>query len=169
MFDSYLTITINNPTNSPGKWVAFSYDEGLKSSPGISVGVSQSSLAQATRESADHPFVVTEIKVHTSSDAQMLNPITIRNKEYTGPSDEQQFTPADFEDPNYKTPNFIKITDPKIKIKGQTALEGTINAKSKMTLILEIKPETKISSFIDSVLSLFKPGTKMTISGFPSR
>ncbi len=168
MFDNHLTIKIANSTGTPLNWVAFGYNEGLKNPPGVSVEVSQSSLDQTTRSSANNGFVITEIKVNTSSNDQMDNNISIRNSEMTGSGSDQSFTPSAYSEPSDKSKNFIKIENPGIKINGKSSLGGTINANTTMLLMLEIKPESKMSSFVSSILSLFRPGNKVTITGnFP--
>lgn len=148
-----LSITIINNTTAAKPWVAFGFNKGLQNVPGVIVSVSESSLQQATTESASIPFKVQSIKIKTQTDAQLGNPITIQTSDATGQLEQSIFTPLDYYDVDTKVPNLVKINNPNIIISGQVALNGVIAAGQTMNIILKLQKQSGFSNFIKSIFS----------------
>lgn len=163
--DDILTITIVNNTKSAMPWNAFGYNQGLQNDPGVSVAVAESSLQQANRQSAQTFFDVKQIKVRTNNDQQLSNPITFTHSDATGQKMQVPIIPADYVDVMNSIPRFVVIPDPGIVITGKDSFSGTINANSRMEVIIKLKKASKKSNFITSLINIFAPGTKILVTG----
>jgi hypothetical protein len=162
-----LTITIVNNTKTALPWAAFGYNQGLQSGPGVSVNVAESSLMQATRQSAQAYFDVKEIKIRTNNNEQLSNPITLQHSDATGKYVQVSFNPVDYVDVINSIPNFVVIRDPELTITGKDGITGVINANSRMDVIIKVKQATKKSNFIKSIIDVFAPGTNLTLTRVP--
>lgn len=163
--DDILTITIVNNTKTAMPWNAFGYNQGLQNSSGVSVIVAESSLQQANRQSAQTFFDVKQIKIRTNNDEQLNNPITFAHSDATGKNMSVVIVPGDYVDIMSSIPRFIVINDPGIIITGKDSFSGTINANSRMEVIIKLKKAAKKSNFINSLINLFAPGSKISITG----
>lgn len=163
--DDILTITIVNNTKTAMTWNAFGYNQGLQNSPGVSVIVAESSLQQANRQSAQTFFDVKQIKIRTNDNNQLDNPITFAHSDATGQNTSVQIVPSDYVDIMNSIPRFVRIDDPGIIITGKDSFSGVINANSRMEVIIKLKKAAKKSNFINSLINLFAPGSKISITG----
>jgi hypothetical protein len=90
-----ISIKITNTTPIMQAWYAFGLNRGYVNTPGVLVSVSESSLDQATRETAFNPFMVTDMKIKTNVQDQLFHKITIITNEVTGEAKSYSITPID--------------------------------------------------------------------------
>jgi hypothetical protein len=153
--DNTLSIKITNTNPEAKPWTAFGFNEGAQNQSGVLVSIAQSSLQQATRESANIPFVIDEIKIKSFDPTNLDNAIIIHYKDSTGKLFNAQFTPSEYLDPTQHIQNLVVVQRPNIEISGNIALQGTINGNSSITILLDITKKKFISSFINSAISIF--------------
>lgn len=155
MDNSVLSIKITNTNPEQKPWTAFGFNEGGQNQAGVLVSIAQSSLAQATRESANIPFIIDEIKIKSADQSNLDNTIIIHYKDSTGKLFNAQFTPSAYLDPSQHIQTLVVIQRPNIEISGNIALKGIINGNSSITILLDITKKKLISSFIGTALSIF--------------
>lgn len=151
--NNILTITVVNNTTLPRQWVAFGYNKGLQNVPGVVVSVSQSSLEESNKESAQIPFKIKSIKIKTKTESQLNNPISIQTSDATGYSKQYSLNPIDYYEPENKIPNLVKINNPNIIISGQVGFQGIINALETMTITIEQYKQNSFSGFISGIVN----------------
>lgn len=164
MLNNTLTIVVRNNTAGPLNWTAFGFNEGARNPPGVSVSVSQSSEAQATRESATIPFIIDEMKIKTTNADQLDQAIVIHAKDSTGELFEAQLVPSSYQDPSVKIPNMVVIPKPNLQIAGNIGLQGQILPMTTLTIVITISKMSRFSSFIQSVFGDYFSGAKIKIS-----
>lgn len=152
--DSVLTIKISNTNSQQKPWNVFGFNEGFSNQPGVLVSISQSSLDMATRESATVPFIIDKMKIKSNDGNNLDNGIIMHYKDSTGRLFEAQFTPSEYLEPSYYVQNMVVIPNPNIEIAGNIALQGTINANSSITILIDITKKKLFSSFLNSVINM---------------
>lgn len=153
--NNQLSITVTNNTTQNKLWTAFGYNRGEPNQPGVIVSVSQSSLSEATRQSASIPFRVKSIKVQTQTLQQLSQPIIIQIVDATGQIKQAQIVPMDYYEPDIKIPNLVKINNPGFAIDGRVDLQGIIMAREQMNIVLTIDEGSRFSSFMDRMRNVF--------------
>lgn len=148
-----LTITIVNNTIQKQQWVAFGYNAGLQNPPGVIVSVSESSLEETDKQSAQIPFKIQSIKIKTQTTSQLNNLIQIQTSDATGKLVQYTVTPMNYYEPETKIPNLVKINNPNIIISGQVALIGNINAGETMNITITIRKQSAFSNFINGIIN----------------
>lgn len=153
--NNQLSISVTNNTTKNKIWSAFGYNRGAQNNPGVFVSVSESSLEQATRQSASIPFKVKSIKIKTQSVEQLSQPVIIQIVDATGQLRQAQIVPMDYYDPDIKIPNLVKINNPGFAIDSRVDLQGIILAAERMNIVITIDEGSRFSSFMERMRNVF--------------
>lgn len=156
----HLTFRVDNSASTPKEFNILGaeyngFDLNKNPMGGVSVGVPQSSAAQAQADNLNTVFTITELKFRVSNVEQLSEPLYIKTKMATGELTEIPITPSDYTSPDNAQDKLVASGPVAIKINGNVGFRGTLLPKSKLTIFISLEYDYRPSNFIEQVRSFF--------------
>lgn len=152
--DDTMTLEVSNRNAYPETYSVFGTNFKGAQPFGVSAQVPESSLDQATRESAFRGFMIKSLKMRVSDPNQFNEPVIITVQSMTGKKVVYQLQPMNYLSPTQAQPNFISIPDINIPVWSDVNISGTIGGNTDISFIMKLKKVDGPSSFIAQDASL---------------